>query len=163
MKKLKLDSLLMSAPVSKPGKSCKIWTDGSCSPNPGEGGWSAILEYNGQRKTFSGSDEFSTNNRMEITPLLVLLPFLIKHEVTNVQIISDSKYLMWGIANKEKWQQKGIMANEDIWNPIYKFIDDSRINITVFWVKGHSSTKENNECDKLSNEARKQLKKVDSN
>lgn len=136
-------------------KTCKMWTDGSCSPNPGKGGWSAIVEFNGNRKTFSGKDEFSTNNRMEITPLLVLLPFFIKHEVKKLDIISDSKYLMYGISNKEQWKKKNVMANEDLWKSIYKLIDDSGINITVCWVKGHANNNENNLCDVMSNEARK--------
>jgi ribonuclease HI len=141
-------------------KICKMWTDGSCSPNPGNGGWSAIVEFDKKRKSFSGSEEFSTNNRMEITPLLVLLPSLIKHEVKRLEVISDSKYLMLGIENKESWQKKNVMINKDLWIPIYKIIDDSNIDIIVFWVKGHATNKENNECDRLSNEARKNIKLI---
>lgn len=150
----------MSASENKSVKSCKLWTDGSCDPNPGIGGWSAIVEFNGKRKNFSGSDKFSTNNRMEITPLFVILPFLIKYGVTKIYLITDSQYVILGIQNKEKWKQKKNIANEDIWHPIYKLIDESKIVIEPKWVKGHSITEENNLCDKMSNEARKKIKKV---
>ena len=46
-----------------------IYTDGACSPNPGIGGWGAVLiskEHN-LRIELSGSEVDSTNNRMEMT------------------------------------------------------------------------------------------------
>ena len=44
----------------------KIYTDGSCLENPGNGGWAAIINENGNTKKISGSEKNTTNNRMEL-------------------------------------------------------------------------------------------------
>ena len=54
----------------------EVWTDGSCSPNPGPGGWAAILLFrktNGEivrRELWAGTEQ-TTNNRMEMTGVLM--------------------------------------------------------------------------------------------
>ena len=47
-------------------KNVEIWTDGSCWPNPGPGGWGAVLFYGKHKLEISGSEKESTNNRMEL-------------------------------------------------------------------------------------------------
>ena len=45
----------------------KIYTDGACSGNPGKGGWAAIiLDNNSNQSSISGSENNTTNNRMEL-------------------------------------------------------------------------------------------------
>ena len=44
-----------------------IYTDGSCSGNPGPGGWAAVIEHEGETTRLSGGERSTTNNRMEIT------------------------------------------------------------------------------------------------
>ena len=44
----------------------KIYTDGSCLSNPGNGGWAAIININGEIKKISGNEKNTTNNRMEL-------------------------------------------------------------------------------------------------
>ena len=44
----------------------KIYTDGSCLKNPGNGGWAAIINDDGDIKRVSGSEKNTTNNRMEL-------------------------------------------------------------------------------------------------
>ena len=44
----------------------KIYTDGSCLKNPGDGGWAAIIIIDGETKEISGSERDTTNNRMEL-------------------------------------------------------------------------------------------------
>ena len=48
----------------------KIWTDGACSPNPGPGGWAALLDFRGQRKQVFGYAQDTTNNRMELQAVI---------------------------------------------------------------------------------------------
>ena len=43
-----------------------IHTDGACRGNPGPGGWGACLVAGSQRKTLSGFEPATTNNRMEL-------------------------------------------------------------------------------------------------
>ena len=52
-------------------KTVTLYTDGACSGNPGPGGWGAILEFNGIEKELSGSDVSTTNNRMELTAVIM--------------------------------------------------------------------------------------------
>ena len=44
----------------------KIYTDGSCLNNPGNGGWAAIININGEVKKISGNVKDTTNNKMEL-------------------------------------------------------------------------------------------------
>ena len=44
-----------------------IYTDGACDPNPGPGGWGAILCIGANEIKLSGHARETTNNRMELT------------------------------------------------------------------------------------------------
>ena len=44
----------------------KIYTDGSCLKNPGNGGWAAIINIDSEIKRISGSVKNTTNNKMEL-------------------------------------------------------------------------------------------------
>jgi len=70
-----------------------IYTDGACSPNPGVGGWGAVLISNRHnlRKEISGSASASTNNRMEMTAAIKALQLLKKSCI--VELFTDSSYL----------------------------------------------------------------------
>ena len=52
-----------------------IYCDGGCSPNPGPGGWGAILVCRDldMHRELSGADPETTNNRMELTAVLEAL------------------------------------------------------------------------------------------
>jgi ribonuclease HI len=45
----------------------EIYTDGACSGNPGPGGWGFVIIDGKNTKSFSGSEDDTTNNRMELT------------------------------------------------------------------------------------------------
>jgi ribonuclease HI len=53
-----------------------IYTDGGCDPNPGPGGWGAVLVAGLQTKELSGADPATTNNRMELTAAIRALASL---------------------------------------------------------------------------------------
>ena len=48
----------------------KIYTDGSCIGNPGNGGWAAIIIKDGKKTKVKGSKKNTTNNQWSF-----LLPF----------------------------------------------------------------------------------------
>ena len=54
----------------------EIWTDGGCKPNPGPGGWAAILRYGETERELSGAEPATTNNRMELTAAISALEAL---------------------------------------------------------------------------------------
>ena len=143
-----------------------IYTDGACAPNPGIGGWGAVLISNKHnlRTEISGSEVSSTNNRMEIIAVIKALEALKKPCL--VDLYTDSTYVKnafeknW-IKNwiNNGWKSKGRkpIANKDLW---LRLIDVSQKHkVSWHWVKGHSNNPENNRCDELAVQARKAIKK----
>ena len=82
----------------------KIYTDGSCIQNPGNGGWAAIMLINNEKKSISGFKKNTTNNQME---LMAAIEALKKIQIgEEVQIYTDSKYVKMGITEWiKKWSQ----------------------------------------------------------
>ena len=132
----------------------KIYTDGSCLENPGNGGWAAIINNDGNIKKISGNEKNTTNNRMELmAPIMALKNVKSNSEIT---IYTDSTYVKNGITEWiKKWEQNGWKSankkpvkNKDLW---IKLNDLSKKNkITWIWVKGHSNNKYNNLADALA-------------
>ena len=135
----------------------KIYTDGSCLENPGNGGWAAIIIDDGKKTQIKGSYKNTTNNQMELLAPIEALKKIPKG--SKVQIFTDSKYVKSGITewihnwkkngwktanrepvkNKELWEELDVLANE--------------FEISWNWVKAHSTDKLNNEVDLLAREA----------
>jgi len=149
-----------------------IYTDGGTNPNPGPGGWGAILLYedkNGKHeRELKGRENKTTNNRMEITAMLEGLKAL-KRPV-NVIVYTDSKYLKDSIGNWDNgkscqpfgwvigWEaqgwakRKGPLKNVDLWKALIKECKKQK-SITVRWVRGHSGNLYNERCDELATKA----------
>ena len=84
----------------------KIYTDGSCLGNPGNGGWAAIIIDDEKKIQIKGSKKDTTNNQMELLATIKALKKIPKG--SNVQIFTDSKYVKSGITEwinnwKKKW------------------------------------------------------------
>ena len=135
----------------------KIYTDGSCIGNPGRGGWAAIIIENKKQKIISGSEPYTTNNRMELVAVIKSLKLVKKKELS---IITDSQYVKNGIEVWIfKWKKNGWMTaekkpvkNKDLWLLLEKLSKNKKIKWE--WVKGHSSDKLNNKVDEIArNEA----------
>ena len=143
-----------------------IYTDGACAPNPGIGGWGAILnsKKHNLRTEISGSEAHSTNNRMEITAVIKAFEALNKPCV--VDLYTDSVYVKnafdknW-IKNWENngWKNKGRkpIANKDLWLRLIEV--SQKHEVSWHWVKGHSNNPENERCDELAVKARKEIEK----
>ena len=84
----------------------EIWTDGGCKPNPGPGGWAAILRFRGVEKELSGGDAATTNNRMELTAAAEALEALKKP--SNVVVHTDSEYVANGLT---RWATGWVRKN----------------------------------------------------
>ena len=135
----------------------KIYTDGSCLGNPGNGGWAAIIIDDKKKIQIKGSKKDTTNNQMELLAPIKALKKIPKG--SNVQIFTDSKYVKSGITEwinnwkKNGWKtaSKQPVKNKDLWTEL-----DQRTNefqITWSWVKGHSTNVLNNEVDLIAREA----------
>ena len=84
------DDIVVSLPPD-PDKVVEIWTDGGCKPNPGPGGWAAILMFRDVVKELSGAEAATTNNRMELTAAAMALEAL--KRPCHVVVHTDSQYL----------------------------------------------------------------------
>ena len=143
-------------------KKVLIYTDGSCSGNPGPGGWGAILKYGEVEKELSGGEELTTNNRMELTAAIKALSAL--KEPCIVDLYSDSKYLIDSFDKGwvYSWQKLGFkkkgkdVPNTDLWIKLLELFKIHQINL--IWVKGHAENEYNNRCDKLAVSEWKRIK-----
>ena len=135
----------------------KIYTDGSCLENPGNGGWAAIIINNGKIKKISGSEKNTTNNRMELIATINALKNLdAKYEI---EIYTDSKYVKLGITEwinnwvKNNWQtsKKEDVKNKDLWLDLYNL--NRSLNVKWIWVKAHAGNPLNEEVDLLAKKA----------
>ena len=144
-------------------KHVDIFTDGACKRNPGPGGWAAILRFGEHEKEISGGDINTTNNRMEITAVIMVLKLL--KEPCEITLYSDSQYvcnaIKLGWARKWKannWMRnsKDPALNSDLWEMILQEI--SKHKVTTIWVKGHAGHPENERCDKLATKQAKKFK-----
>ena len=132
-----------------------IFTDGACRGNPGPGGWAALLRYGDTEKMFSGAEEQTTNNRMELMAAIMGLEQLKKP--MDVVLTTDSQYVKDGITKwiggwkRKGWitSQKKPVKNVDLW----KRLDEAVVNHSVEWkwVKGHSGHTENEMVDQAAN------------
>jgi len=144
----------------------EIYTDGACSPNPGLGGWGAVLiapEYGDYRKELSGAEPNTTNNRMELMGAIGGLSAL--KRPCNVRLTTDSKYVCnafragW-ITNWQKngWQSasRQPVKNADLWKELIALTTTH--NVEWHWVKGHADHPENEAADRLAVAAREKLR-----
>ena len=145
-------------------KQVDIYTDGACSGNPGVGGYGVILSYNGREKELVGGEEHTTNNRMELTAVIVGLEAL--KEPCTVTVYSDSKYVVDAMNEgwAEKWHDNNWMRNSkepalnpDLWEELLELSTEH--DITFVWVKGHAGHPQNERCDKLATGYIEKLKK----
>ena len=135
----------------------KIYTDGSCLGNPGNGGWAAIILNDGEKTELKGSKKDTTNNQMELLAPIEALKKIPKG--SKVQIFTDSKYVKSGITEwihnwkKNGWKtsKKQLVKNKDLWTELD--LMTSKFEIKWIWIKGHSSDKLNNEVDLIAREA----------
>ena len=135
----------------------KIYTDGSCIGNPGNGGWAAIIISDEKKIQIQGSKKNTTNNQMELLAPIQALKKIPKG--SKVQIFTDSKYVKSGITEwihnwkKNGWKtaNKQDVKNKDFWTELDLLTNEFEINWS--WVKAHSTNKLNNEVDLIAREA----------
>jgi len=135
----------------------KIYTDGSCLENPGNGGWAAIIIDDGKKTEIKGSKKNTTNNQMELLAPIEALKKIPKG--SNVKIFTDSKYVKSGITEwihnwkKNGWKtaDKQPVKNKELWEELDFLANE--FEITWNWVKAHSTDELNNEVDLIAREA----------
>ena len=132
-----------------------IFTDGACTGNPGQGGWSVVIRLKDRMYELSGTHENTTNNRMELLAVINGLAEVCS-EASQVYVHTDSMYVKKGIeqwikkwkVNGWKTSTKNPVRNQDLWIRLDALVQ--KYDVKFFWVRGHSGHVENEYADRLA-------------
>lgn len=135
------------------------YTDGSCSPNPGPGGFAVIevIDAATMKPARLGFDKDSTNIRMEGKALIAAFEHA---EGRECEIFTDSEFWInvitkWSLAwEANGWQKKGGIKNLDIVQEVCPLYRKSNAKLT--WVRGHNNDPGNEMADEWANKARQE-------
>ena len=136
----------------------QVWTDGGCKPNPGPGGWAAILRFGAHERELTGAEAATTNNRMELTAAAAALEALTRP--SRVVLHTDSEYVRNGITRwhtgwvRRNWRNAAgdPVANMDLWR---RLLDAAKPHQVEWrWVRGHAGDEMNERADRLATAAR---------
>lgn len=144
-----------------PRRHVEIWTDGGCKPNPGPGGWAAILRWGDHERELTGGDPATTNNRMELTAAIMALEAL--KRPCRVVLHTDSEYVRNGISRwingwvRNNWRNaaKDPVANMELWQRLLAAAKPH--DVEWKWVRGHAGNVMNERADVLATKAREAL------
>ena len=145
-------------------KKVVLYTDGACSGNPGLGGYGGILMYSDIKREYSGVEEDTTNNRMELKAVIVGLQRL--KYACEVDVYSDSAYVVNAYENGwiQAWRKNGwkradgkAVLNVDLWEELFALTSLHKVVFNK--VAGHADNEWNNRCDKLATGAIAEYKK----
>ncbi len=134
-----------------------LYTDGSCSGNPGPGGWAALLRCRGVEREISGGEHETTNNRMELLAVIEGLRMLKKP--CRIIVHTDSQYVKNGMTSWIKvWKKNGFrttsgepVKNEPLWRELDRLA--SLHDVSFKWVRGHTGHPENERAARLARSA----------
>jgi len=164
-------------------ESIIVYTDGGCKGNPGPGGWAYVMRFGERYRECSGAETATTNNKMELTAVIMALSFLLERIEavsrprgdgkpapsgwTNAPIIifTDSMYVKNGISSWiVEWKKRGWktaakkpVMNQELWQRLDALCQ--RMNPRFEWVEGHAGNPDNERCDALVGLAVEELKK----
>ncbi|MDC3149476.1 ribonuclease HI [Alphaproteobacteria bacterium] len=139
----------------------KVYTDGSCLGNPGNGGWAFVIINEKDISYRAGFERNTTNNQMELMAAIKAIEFLDKYNDINLN--TDSNYVRQGITNwilnwkKNNWKTstKKAVKNRELWERLDKL--NLSKNIIWSWVKAHNVDEFNNQVDQLAKQAAETL------
>jgi ribonuclease HI len=125
-------------------KCTEVWAGGSCSGNPGPGGWAAIIRKLGNELVIMGKKSHTTNNEMELLATINAMELIELGE--SAIVYSDSKYVVDGMTKwVNGWINRGWVTatkqpvkNADLWKRLLKL--DGVRDIKYMWIKGHTTT-----------------------
>jgi ribonuclease HI len=122
----------------------EIYTDGSCSPNPGKGGWAYVSIIDNLVFTRSGYNKETTNNIMELRAVIEAIRDHSKHKA--ITVFSDSQYVVYSAQGK--WKRN---ENLDLWKEYQSIIKNKKVQLV--WIR-RDSHPFNKMANKEANNAR---------
>lgn len=139
-----------------------IYTDGSSRGNPGPGGWGTIVATHERVVELGGSEDPTTNNRMELQAAIAGLSFVRDlGSAFSVDVRADSSYVLNGITKWVfGWQKNGWMnskkedvINRDLWEELVLAVSDLKMSgCTIAWnyAPGHAGIPGNERADEIA-------------
>ena len=131
-------------------KQLDVYIDGSCSGNPGPGGYAAVCQENGKTKVAGGHALEATNNKMELMAAVHALETAIRVKGCDITFHTDSRYLIVCFSHDEKWLTQKGRANSELWEKLIKARDNGKHTIRFVKVAGHAGVKLNELADKYA-------------
>lgn len=141
----------------------EIWTDGSCDPNPGNGGWSFVLPL--LNFEACGFADNTTNNQMELFAVIAAFEWCLEHQPNvPLSVFSDSSYVVdafnkgwlkgWRDCGYKRGNKK--LMNDMLWRRldvcVQKF-EELNVAYSLTWVKAHYYDANNNRADVVAKKA----------
>ena len=135
-----------------------IYTDGACSKNGAKnaiGGYGAIIICGEHQKIVRGNAIGTTNNRMELTAVIAAVLALTKP--CQIQVVTDSQYVIQGTKSMRAWLEKKDLPNRDLWLQLIEAGNKGGHKMKFIKVAGHTGDVYNEQCDRI---AREQIRKA---
>jgi ribonuclease HI len=157
----------------------RLYTDGSCAAPGAVGGWAWILVREHAIASGSGATPGSSSHQAaELTAAIEGLTYLVACGVREVELLSDSRYVVGGMSStgcagctgwvhaaaKREWRtaRRKPLRNRELWERLLEL--DSRLAVDWRHVRGHRPKKDtsddaryNREVDVLAVEARRRF------
>lgn len=147
-------------PPSRAGSGYVLHTDGARSQSLRRGGWAYRLRRpNGGTSAASGRLKRTTSNRAELHAVshgLQAVP-----AGSTVCVVSDSLYVVEGMASMSRWKANGWRAgragsyrqlrNRELWMRLYELVSARRV--ACRWIRGHNGNAGNERVHSLAQEA----------
>ncbi|RMD87894.1 MAG: ribonuclease HI [Candidatus Dadabacteria bacterium] len=138
------------------GPQTGVFADGSCSGNPGPGGWGVVHVENGKIiQQDYGHEPKTTNNRMELTALIRAYSMLPND--ASICIYTDSNLCVRTINEwaegweKRGWKRKtGPIANLELVKEAFRLAKEHPY-VKLKWIKAHTGYLWNEYANSLAN------------
>ncbi len=136
-----------STPIAVPATAYIVYTDGSCKPNPGPGGWAYVLTYGDETREETGEEgieQDTVSPRMEVLAVVRALGATPPGSVVVVR--TDSAYVHNSITVYIKtWLDNGWkisggrrpVKHQDLWRTLWALTQE-RI-VTWDWLPAHTA------------------------
>jgi ribonuclease HI len=137
-----------------------VYADGGCDPNPGPGGWGAVIAGPEGAIELCGGEGATTNNRMELTAAIRALEHF--PEGAAIEMRCDSQYVVKSATEWMKgWKARGWrtatgpVKNIDLMQRLDELASQRDVRWT--WVRGHAGEAGNERADCLATQGRRQV------
>ncbi|MEH3117996.1 MAG: ribonuclease HI [Methylorubrum populi] len=130
-----------------------VYADGGCDPNPGPGGWGAVIQDPTGTIELHGGERATTNNRMELTAAIRALEHF--PEGAAIEMRCDSQYVVKSVTEWMRgWKARGWrtatgpVKNIDLMQRLDALASARDVRWT--WVRGHAGEAGNERADRLA-------------